>query len=196
MSESVSHTLPTPENRILFFTKQVDQSSISDITKKIISINNADKALKKIYKINGVKYKPKPIKIYIDSYGGQVYQCFGLLSIMKASKTEIHTIVTGCAMSCGFMVLIFGHKRFAYPLSTPMYHQVSSGVWGKLKHMEEDVDEAKRLQTILEDLTFERTKMTRKHLKDIFKTKKDLYMSAEEALKLGVVDEILQEIPE
>ncbi|MHA1290361.1 MAG: ClpP family protease, partial [Candidatus Thorarchaeota archaeon] len=133
--------------------------------------------------------------IFIDSYGGQVYQCFGLLSVMKASKTEIHTIVTGAAMSCGFMMLISGHKRYAYSLSTPLYHQVSSVAWGKLKDMEEDVQETKRLQKIIEDITYERTNITRKRLKEVFKGKKDWFMSADEALRLGVVDEILTDIP-
>ena len=64
------------------------------------------------------------IKIYIDSYGGQVYQCFGLIGVME-SKTEIHTVCSA-AMSCGFIILINGHKRFAYRHATPLYHRVSS----------------------------------------------------------------------
>jgi len=190
-----NNNLPLPEDRIIYFTRQFDQASIADITRRIISINKSDAKLKKLYKISGLKYKPQPIKIFIDSYGGQVYQCFGLLSVMKASKTEIHTIVTGAAMSCGFMMLISGHKRYAYSLSTPLYHQVSSVAWGKLKDMEEDVQETKRLQKIIEDITYERTNITRKRLKEVFKGKKDWFMSADEALRLGVVDEILTDIP-
>lgn len=108
------------------------------------------KNLKKIYAIYDLDYSPKPIKIYIDSYGGAVYQCYGLLSIMDSSKTPIHTIVTGAAMSCGFMMLIHGHKRFAYPLSTPLYHQIGGGAIGKSKDIEEEYVEMKRLQTKLE----------------------------------------------
>jgi len=189
------NSLPSPEERTLYFTQQVNQASIADLTKKIISINTSDRRLKKLAKQMGMKYKPKPIKIFIDSYGGAVYQCFGLLSIMKASETEIHTIVTGCAMSCGFMMLICGHKRFAYPLSTPLYHQVSTGFMGKLKDMEESVEETKRLQKSIEDITFDRTNITRKRLKEVFKGKFDWFMSSDEALKLGVVDEIIDEIP-
>lgn len=191
----MSQAIPIPEDRIIHFTKQVNQESISEVTRKIVSINHSDGKLKKLAKLRGMKYKPEPIKIFIDSYGGAVYQCFGLLSIMKASKTEIHTIVTGCAMSCGFMMLISGHKRFAYPLSTPLYHQVSTGFWGKLKDMEESIAETKRLQKSIEDITFERTKITRKRLREVFKGKYDWFMSADEALTLGVVDEIIHEIP-
>jgi ATP-dependent Clp protease protease subunit len=185
-------SLEAPKKRNLFFTEQVDQASISKLTQAIIEIQEHDEALQKEYALHDITYEPKPIKIYIDSYGGYVYQCFGLLSVMERCTTPIHTIVTGAAMSCGFMMLISGHKRFAHKLSTPLYHQVSSGAWGKLKDMEEDIDETKRLQALLEKITLEKTSISAKKLKDIYEKKIDWYMSADEALKLGVVDEILE----
>ena len=184
--------LPLPKNRDLFFTKQVDQTSIGELTQKIIEINKDDEHLKKIYNVYGLTYNPEPIHIYIDSYGGSVYQCFGLLSVMERSQTPIHTIVTGCAMSAGFMILISGHKRFAHKLSTPLYHQVSSGAAGTVKEMEEKLEESKRLQKQLEDIVKEKTDITKKRLREIFDTKKDWYMTSEEALELNVVDEILK----
>lgn len=186
-----SASLEAPKSRNLFFTEQVDQSSISKLTQSIIEIEEHDEHLKKIYALHDITYSPKPIKIYIDSYGGEVYACFGLLSVMDRCKTEIHTIVTGCAMSCGFMMLICGHKRFAHKLSTPLYHQVGSAAWGKLKDMEEDVEETRRLQKMLEDITLKQTSISAKRLKEVFEKKYDWHMSAQEALKLGVVDEIL-----
>ncbi len=185
------NTLPEPKKRTLFFTKDVDLDSISELTKTIIEINKSDEYLKERYKVEGFKYKPEPIEIYIDSYGGFVYQCFGLLSVMERSKTPIHTIVTGCAMSCGFMMLICGHKRFAHKRSTPMYHQVSGGAYGKVKDVQERLKEMKRLQSELEKMTLEKTKISGKKVEKIFNCKKDWYMTAQEALKLGVVDEIL-----
>ena len=187
----MSKTIEAPKDRVLFFTKQVDQSSISDLTKSIIEINEHDRYLEKLYVIYNMSYTPKPIEIMIDSYGGSVYQCFGLLSVMEKSVTPIHTIVTGCAMSCGFMMLICGHKRFAHKLSTPLYHQVSSVAWGKLKDIEEDAAETRRLQDILEKITLEKTKISEKKLKKVYRDKFDWFMTTEEALKLGVVDEIL-----
>lgn len=183
--------LPLPKERTLFFAKQVDQASIEMLTKSIIDINENDEFLKKQYAVYDLEYNPKPIKIMIDSYGGYVYQVLGLLAVMDDSKTPVYTYVTGAAMSCGFMLLIHGHRRFAYKHATPLYHQVSSGAFGTLKEMEESIVETKRLQDILERLTIERTKITAKKLEKIYKTKRDWYMSAEEALKLGVVDEIV-----
>lgn len=184
--------LPLPKKRDLFFTKQVDQASIGELTQRVIEINQDDEHLKKVYSIYGLDYNPEPINIYIDSYGGAVYQCFGLLSVIERSKTPIHTIVTGCAMSCGFLILISGHKRFAHKMSTPLYHQVSTGFWGKVQDLEEKLEETKRLQKQIEDYTQDKTKIGKKKLKEILENKKDWYMSSDEALELGVVDEILK----
>jgi ATP-dependent Clp protease protease subunit len=153
----MAEQLPLPMKRDLFFTKQVDQASIGELTQRVIEINKDDDHLKKVYSIYNLNYEPAPIKIYIDSYGGYVYQCFGLLSVIERSQTPVHTIVTGCAMSCGFMMLICGHKRFAHRLSTPLYHQVSSGAFGTLKEMEEKIEESKRLQKQLESIVKEKT---------------------------------------
>lgn len=184
--------LPEAKPRNLFLADQVTQSSMNELSKAIVAINEDDEKLKKIYAAYGFEYKPTPIKLYIDSYGGAVYQCFGLIGIMETSKTPVHTIVTGCAMSCGFIILIHGHKRFAHRHATPLYHQVSTGFRGKLADMEEDIKETQRLQKKIEEMTLDKTKITSKKLEKIFKRKIDWFMSADEALKLGVIDEIIK----
>jgi ATP-dependent Clp protease protease subunit len=184
-------TLPIPKDRNLYLPKQVDQASMNDLTKDIININENDKHLKDLYNVYNLEYNPQPIKIYIDSYGGMVYQCFGLIGVMERSETPIHTIVTGAAMSCGFLILINGHNRFAYQHATPLYHQVSTGFYGKVKDMEEKLEETKRLQGKIEEMTIRLTKISKKKLSEVLKNKRDWFMSAEEALNLGVIDSIV-----
>jgi len=183
--------LRNPKSRNLFLAQQVNQDSINKISQAIIEINEDDAELISICKLHDLVYTPKPIKLYIDSYGGAVYQCFGLLGIIRESKTPIHTIVTGCAMSCGFLISISGHKRFGYPKSTYLYHQVSSGAIGTVKDLEDEVIEVKRLQKMIELHTLELTKITEKKLEKVYKTKKDWFIDSEEALKLQIIDEIL-----
>jgi ATP-dependent Clp protease protease subunit len=184
-------TLPSPKERNLFLAQQVTQESINKISQAIIDINQDDEEIAKIFAVYDLEYKPKPIMLYIDSYGGYVYQCMGLLGIMRSSKAPIHTVVTGCAMSCGFLISITGHRRFGYPKSTYLYHQVSGGAVGKAKDMEEDVIETLRLQKMLEEHTLEYTKITAKKLEKVYKGKRDWYIDTEEALKLRIIDEVI-----
>ena len=178
-------------DRCLYLSEQVNQQSMLQLTKAIIDINDSDERVKKIYSVYGFDYNPKPIKIHIDSYGGMVYQCFGLLSVMTGSKTPIHTIVTGCAMSCGFLIAIHGHKRLAHKNATLMYHQVSSGTHGKVAEMEEDLTQTLHLQEKIEEMTLQRTKIPAKKLKKNYKSKKDWFMDVDEALKYKVIDEVI-----
>lgn len=183
--------LPSPKDRRLLFNTQVTQDTVGALSKQILEIVDDDDYIKNVYSIHKLIYTPDPIKIYIDSYGGAVYQCFGLLGIMENSKVPIHTLVTGCAMSAGFLISIAGHKRMAYKNATFMYHQISSVKCGTLKDIEEDVVESKRLQEMIEKYTISHTKITIDRLKEVYDTKQDWYLNVGEALKYGIIDEII-----
>jgi ATP-dependent Clp protease protease subunit len=180
------------EDRNIYLSDQITQDSVSSVIEKIITINEADDFIDKKGELYDFKYGRKPIKLYIDSYGGSVYQCLGLISVMERSKTPIYTICTGCAMSAGFMILISGHKRFAHKYSTPLYHQASSFIFGELKNIEENVSEMKRLQDMLEAMVLEKTDIKKAKLKQVYVEKLDWYLSAKDALDNNVIDEILE----
>ena len=184
-------TLPLPKERNLYFSTGVDEETIATLSKDIIAINEHDSLLSRLYDVYDFDYKPKPINIYIDSYGGQVYQVLGLISIMEKSESPIHTYCTGTAMSAGFIMLISGHKRFAHKYSTIMLHQLSTGTWGMLKEIEDHVVEMKRLQAVLDSIILEKTKVTRAQLKTIYTEKLDWYLTSPEALEFGMIDEIV-----
>lgn len=189
MEECLNFELP--KERTIFFNKDVDQECVGEVSKQIVEINEHDNRLKIFYKLYGLDYNPKPIKIFIDSYGGDIYACLGLLSIIKCSKTPVYTIVVGMAMSAGFLILISGHKRFCFELSTMLYHQVSSEICGTTKDIKEDYEETERLQKIMEKIIIENTKITKNKIGEIYKYNKDWYITPSNAIKLGVVDKIL-----
>lgn len=184
-------TLSNPKERDLFFYEQFTQESIKKITESIVAIESSDLTLAKEYKVYDLQYNPAPIKLRLDSYGGTVYQCFGLLSIIEKCTTPIHTIATGCAMSCGFLTLISGHKRLAYDRSTILIHSISSGAHGKIADMETELVEVQRLEKMIDQFILSRTKLTKKILSDIRKEKKELFLSAQDAKKHGIIDEII-----
>jgi len=180
--------LPSPKHRDLFFYNQVDQYSVSQLSKDIIEICESDRFLTKVYSTMNCRYEPEPIKIYIDSYGGSVYQILGLVGIIEKSETPIHTVVTGTAMSAGFILAISGHKRFSHKYATFMVHQLSSGNWGRLEDLKDDMAENQRLQDILDNLILNKTKIKPGKLKKIYKRKKDWFIDPFTAIKLSIID--------
>ncbi len=183
--------LENPLERNIFFYSDVEQETIGELTQAIITIESHDKKLARVSEAYGFKYEPKPIEFYISSYGGDVYSCLGLISIMKACTTPIDTYVTGCAMSAGFVIALNGHKRFCYGDSSYMVHQLSSVSWGKIQERVERLDEDKRLQKLLDKNILEHSNLTKSELKEIYKSKIDKYYSAEDAMGMGLVDVIL-----
>ena len=84
----MAENLPLPKKRDLFFTKQVDQSSIGELTQKIIEINQDDEHLKKIYNVYGLTYNPEPIQVYIDSYVDMFINVLDYFLLWKEVKLQ------------------------------------------------------------------------------------------------------------
>lgn len=183
--------LENPLDRNILFYTDVSQETIGELTGMILNIESHDLQLKRHAKSYGFTYKPEPIKFYINSFGGDAYACLGLVSIMKKCTTPIHTIVTGCAMSAGFIIAINGHKRFCHKNSTYMWHEVSSMAIGKLQEQGESIIEGARIQKLLDQEVFDNTNLNEKDLKKLYRGKKDKFFSAQRAIDLGIVDKII-----
>ena len=138
-------------------------------------------------------YKRPPIKVVVDSYGGSVYDGMGMITSLLTSKTPIHTYCYSKACSMGFMITICGHKRFAHKYSTLMAHQLSSGVGGTNADIQEDAARVDELNNMLMKIIVDRTKITKKQLKDLNKLKQDWFMFGKEALEMGVIDELIKD---
>jgi len=135
-----------------------------------------------------------PINVVIDSPGGDVYEMFGIIdyieSLEKNSDIKVNTICRGKAMSAAAMILASGTgKRLASKRSTVMIHEGSSMQAGKTS----DVKAAQKYNAHLEDMA--NTVLGEKTSKDkqfwSEQTKTDLYLSAKDAQKLGVIDGII-----
>ena len=134
----------------------------------------------------------KPIKIYIDSNGGNLNDTFTMIDAISMSKTPVWTICTGAAYSGGFFTFIAGHKRIAYNHASFLYHEGSTGNAadaGKFRNFAEFYQ--KELDQ-LKEITLKYTKITPEEYKEHIKD--DWWMTADGALKYGVCDEIAQEL--
>ena len=133
-----------------------------------------------------------PIKIYIDSPGGDLVATFTMINSIRMSKTPVWTINIGAAYSGGFFTFIAGHKRFAYPLASFLFHEGSTGTSGDAGKFRNFADFYKKELDNLKKVVLEYTDITEedyeKHIND------DWWFTAEEALKYGICDEITKEL--
>ena len=87
-----------------------------------------------IYEINeedAKKQTVEPIKLIINSSGGEIYSGLALIDVIDNSQTPIHTICHGSAMSMALMVYASGHRRIASKYATFMYHEGHYEIEGK-----------------------------------------------------------------
>jgi len=160
-----------------------------------IEIDNVNEIIEAIYEINeedAKKTQKEPIKLIVNSPGGDVYQGFALVDVISNSQTPIYTICHGHAMSAALVVYAAGHKRFASQRATFMYHEIAwSMQQEKLQLHSQEVKEGERMWKIYDDFLLSQTKFTAKQLNEIKKTRGEWYMDAKTAMKYGLVDEII-----
>ena len=131
------------------------------------------------------------INIMINSYGGAVFSLFAILDAIKSIKSPVNTICLGEADSCGAVLLSAGVNRYIGENSRTMIHEVSTFTWGKISEIEEQVELTKEINDNLIGILSENTGVDHAKLANIMK--KDTFLDAAGSVKLGLVDEILEE---
>lgn len=133
----------------------------------------------------------KDIDLYINSPGGAVSAGLAIYDAMQLVKPDVSTICMGLAASLGALLLSAGApgKRYALPFSRVLIHQPLGGAQGQASDIDIAAKEITKMRRIVNDIM---AKHTGQPLERIEKdTDRDFYMSAEEAKKYGIIDEIL-----
>jgi len=140
----------------------------------------------------------RDILVIIDSRGGSVDSMWSMVDAMDLLRCKVHTLCVGKAMSAAGIVLMNGTKgsRFCTPHARVMIHQIGAGIQGDVDAMENYIEEMARLQRQSDDFIVQKTKYNKKDLLATIKEKREIYLSAEEALKRGVVDKIITSFSE
>ena len=153
-----------------------------------ISFDEVAFAIKSIRSLERIS--TNPINLLISSYGGVVYEAFSLIDIMQGSPCKINTIGSGKLMSAGSLVFCVGDHRVAYSRTKFMLHELSSIAMGKLEDLKIEYKESLALMDEIYKIYAENSNKSEKYWKKKLKGV-DVYMSAEEALAIGVVDEVI-----
>ena len=133
----------------------------------------------------------KDIQLYINSPGGSVTAGMAVYDTMQFIKPDVATICVGMAASMGAVLLTGGAKgkRFALPNSRMMIHQVLGGAEGQASDVEIRTKELLRMKRMLNELLAKHT--GQKLAKVETDADRDYFMTAEEAKKYGLIDEVI-----
>lgn len=184
--EETCYELWDENERIILIHKEIDKS-LMDVVHLLMKWNLQDIKNRDIPRENR-----KPIKLLIDSYGGDAHISRTLIDVINTLQTPVFTVNIGNCLSAACYIFAAGHYRYALPKSSFMIH---SGSWG----CEGDVNKIRSALQFNDDLVnqiVEELEWTTDISKEMVasKGKDDWYFFAEEAEKLKLVDEIVFEM--
>jgi len=167
------------KDRIIFLGEAIDEHIASLVVAQLLFLEAED--------------PDKDINIYINSPGGSVTAGMAIYDTMQYVKPEISTICVGMAASMGAFLLSAGQKgkRYALPNAEIMIHQPLGGVQGQAEdikiHAEWILKTREKLNRILSENTGQTLKIIARD------TDRDNFMSAEEAMKYGLIDKVIRD---
>jgi ATP-dependent Clp protease protease subunit len=134
----------------------------------------------------------KDIHLYLNSPGGDVNAGLGIYDAMQYVAPRVQTICMGQAASMAAVLLAGGEpgQRFALPHSRVMIHQPMGGVQGQATDIQIHAEEILKMRTLMNEIL---AKHTGREPAEVEKnTERDRFMSAEEALNYGIIDQIME----
>ena len=137
----------------------------------------------------------KDIAFYINSPGGIVSSGLAIYDTMRYIRPDVSTVCIGQAMSMGSLLLCSGAegKRYALPNARIMVHQPSGGAQGQATDIEIQAKEILKLRERLNEIYVDHTGQPLDIIEDALD--RDRFMSPEEALEFGLIDEVVTERP-
>ncbi|MFR8440414.1 ATP-dependent Clp endopeptidase proteolytic subunit ClpP [uncultured Campylobacter sp.] len=166
------------KDRIVMLSGEIDDAVASSIVAQLLFLEAED--------------PDKDIYLYINSPGGVVTSGFSIYDTMNYIKPDVSTICIGQAASMGAFLLSCGAKgkRYALPNSRIMIHQPLGGAQGQATDIEIQAKEILRMKEILNNIL---SQNSGKDLAQVEKdTDRDFFMSAEDAVQYGLIDQVLQ----
>ncbi len=164
--------------RILFLGQEINDEIANQIIGVMLYLDSEDNT--------------KPISLYINSPGGSVTSGFAMFDTMRHIKSEVSTINVGLAASMGSFLLMGGTKgkRLALPHSRTMIHQPSGGAQGQASDIKVEAEQILSIRERVVNYYSQLSGQPREKVRmDI---DRDNFMSAEETLKYGLIDRVIQ----
>jgi ATP-dependent Clp protease protease subunit len=186
------------ELRIIGLIGEVSEERTTEVISSMLQLKQAgtkevpedpekeDSPLVKVY---------DPFELWISTYGGSAMDMFAIYDVMRLMREEcdITTFGIGKVMSAGVLLLAAGTKgkRKIGANCRVMLHSVIGGSQGPIHSLENEMDEIRWIQDQHVKCLVEETNMSSKHLKKLLGRKVNVYLNAEEAVELGIADEVV-----
>lgn len=172
-------------HRVLWIDRDIDDSLLREV-RQVLKWNQED-AGKSIE-------NREPIHVFLQSIGGDVTSCFTFIDTLSLSKTPVYTYNVGVCMSAALLMLLAGQKRYCFKHSQVMIHQGSSKIDGDYTNVEAAMETFKKITVMMKDYILERSLIDAKTYNKY--KEKDWYLFAEDQVKYGIVDKIIQNLDE
>jgi ATP-dependent Clp protease protease subunit len=165
-------------SRVVVLHGEVNEHMISNVIVQLLQLANQNH---------------KPIYLVISTYGGSVDEMFSLYDTIKFIPCPVYTIGLGKVMSAGVLLLASGTKgkRMIGRSARIMIHPISAGTLGNVFEISAESKEYERMQNLMVETLMRETKMNKTEIMKIMKSGHDNYLTAEQAIKMGIIDQII-----
>ena len=187
-----------PQLRCVGVVGDIDEDKASEVIYSLLLMEKTSKrvALKDPQNPDaGLEEVCDPFEVLVSTYGGSAIEMFGIYDTMRRVRSEcdVKTTAMGKVMSAGVLLLAAGTKgkRKIGQNCRVMVHDVKGGSVGHIADLENEFEEIKWIQSRYIKLLAQETDMTENYIKKLFKKKVNVYISAEEAVELGIADEVI-----
>lgn len=166
--------------RIVILNGPVHDDSASSVVAQFLHLESAD--------------SDKQINFYINSPGGVVTAGMAIYDVMQFVKCDVATYVLGQACSMGSLLAQAGSagKRYMLPNARHMIHQPSGGAGGQATDMEIQVKEILKMKKVLTEIYVKHNSKGKTYDEFYNAMERDNFMSAQEALDFGLIDQIVE----
>ena len=168
------------QNRTFYINAEIDSDLVDMVAMPLLTADREDPT--------------KPITIYVNTIGGSVFDGFNLCDIIRSLKSPTEIIVLGYAYSMGAFIMMAGANkpnivRKCFHFSTGLMHGGSSFIQGTASQVKDFYKFAERFEEKIEAFVLENTNFSKEEYEKI--ERQELYMTAEDMLEKGLVDEIV-----
>ena len=168
------------DSSFCFLTGEINEETVAPVIKWIVYENLNTK-------------QSKVLTLYINSTGGDLYQAFALIDIMRNSQHPIRTVGIGSVMSAAFLIFASGTQgeRYAAKNTSFMCHQYSDATEGKHHDLKATMKEGEYCNQKMVNILKEATGMPVAKIKSKLLPPSDVYLSANEVVDFNVADQLL-----